>query len=87
MSVNHRPEDNRITWDGKHQSYAEKLLDLAEAVKKPAGVVICVENANMGPDTLSRVQTALKLAEMPPVIRMRAILEDWDMYRIVKEVY
>lgn len=86
MSIN-RPEDNRITWEGKYQSYAEKLLDLAEAVKKPAGVVICVEDARMGPDTLSRVQTALRLAEMPPVIRMRAILEDWDMYRIVRELH
>lgn len=67
---------------------AEQILNTARMVKHPKDKV--VEWALIVPNqtvSLSRVALALRFDAMPPVIKFRAIVEEWSQERIVKECY
>jgi hypothetical protein len=64
---------------------AEKLLTLAQQWKAmPSNILIISPNDMRG---VERTALALKFAKLPPVTLFRAIVEDWDFDRCVREVH
>lgn len=65
---------------------AEILLDLAEAAKKPADKIVIAEEWFRGAH-LARIKLALDFDRRDAGLKFRAIFEDWDQERIVREIY
>lgn len=66
---------------------AEQLLLLAEVVARPRGQVICPVGGTMSDVWLGRVKLALDFSKLPASQRLRAIVEDWSIYEINRQVY
>lgn len=63
---------------------AELLVDIANKVLRPKRrIVLCINNPANAVDV---VALALRLRERPD-LALRAMLEDWDRVRIVRELY
>lgn len=65
-------------------SITEKLLELADLVLAPGLDLLVVHHAQVM--NFGRIKTALKLRKNP-VLAFRAMVEEWDGPRIVREVY
>lgn len=65
---------------------AERLLDLADAMRRPKHQVICGEKP-VGDWVYACIVLALALEDSPPALKIRAIIEGWDEPRIVREIY
>lgn len=67
---------------------ASHLLEIARAVRIPKRNIICMPPGlrDYGKHT-SLVNTALRFEQTPPALRLQAILEEWDLQRIIREVY
>ena len=61
---------------------AERLLDLAKLIKHPKDEVVATDDASLGKCAL-----ALRLDRAPMSLRLRAVVEDWSLPRIVQEIY
>lgn len=71
---------------------AERLMDLAAAIDTPRGQVITcdskhVEGVVWDDFTLARCKVALDLKRRGPAFVLRAIMEEWPVNRIVRELY
>jgi hypothetical protein len=71
-------------------SHAEWLIDLAEKVLYPTNRLL-FENSKTSKEDIelgsSRIALALKLYNMPGEVKLRAIVEEWEPARIVRELY
>jgi hypothetical protein len=65
---------------------AEGLLALANRIKCPKGVLVYTDDG-LDSSHLAKVALALRFSEERPRLRLRAIVENWDMQRITREVY
>lgn len=65
---------------------AEILLTVARMIKCPKERLVIPCNSWKDKDT-ERMRTALEFDKRPNVFKMRAMVEDWDMIRIVREMY
>lgn len=63
---------------------AELLLEIAETVLYPRDLVMLVEDAD--PSTCDTVALALRLRERKD-LALRAMIENWNRFRIVRELY
>mgnify|MGYP000987293782 FL=1 len=70
-----------------HVSIAEKLLDIANAIKFPKDELFECEAKDEEDGTIARIKTALELDRRSAVFKFRAIVEDWDIHRIIRELY
>lgn len=68
-------------------SVAEMLLELAVAVQHPRDVILDMSDTETDSGRIERIKTALDLYRKPPVLKFRAIYENWDMQRLVREMY
>lgn len=75
---------------------AEAFLELAKALetnsKQNNGLILCKDPPEQlsreGLESqLSRAKVALWLAKQPDVTRFRAMFEEWDMARLVREMF
>ena len=64
---------------------ASALIDLAHAVMLPRGEV--VEANDMGSEEFARIKLALDFSLKSPAFKFRAQFEQWDIERIVRELY
>lgn len=71
------------------QSMAEILIELADSALHPRADLLTLEGASERTVSLSvsRVKLALGFIRLPKRTQLVAILEDWDLPRIVREVY
>jgi hypothetical protein len=65
---------------------AEALLDLAYTVKNPRDQLIIV-NRNITEGTYARIKLALRFSDLGVKIHFPAIVENWDVQRIIRECY
>lgn len=66
---------------------AERLLDVAAALKKNPDRIVTGEGLGDKPELIARTALALVLAGAPLHVQLRALLEDWDMARVVRELH
>lgn len=74
------------------RSAAEVLLVMLDDLRYPAGKLLVAEGTSQcrgaSPDTvLARFALAVKLDQLGPAVMLRALVEEWDMARIVREVH
>jgi len=65
-----------------YQNEAEKLLDVAAFLNQN----FLVEIDNAGPTTIPRAILAMKLRKRPD-LAFAAMMENWSIERIVREIY
>jgi hypothetical protein len=65
---------------------AELLLDMARIYSYPKDELVTTV-LPLSDAELARVKLALDFARLPAGRRFQAIVEDWDKFRIVREVY
>lgn len=69
-------------------SMAELLIYLAEAVLFPKDLLLVVPNGIICTSyRMQRVNLAIRFYNREPAFRFRAIVENWDLNRIVRELY
>ena len=68
------------------QTCAEGLLEFAAAVEFPRGTLV-IAPEDMDATDLARARLSLELLRAPPVIRFRAIVEDWPLTTIVAALH
>lgn len=68
---------------------AESLLDLLELVGVGNRRLVVLHDDGTGPpmDTVPRLRLAMQLREAPAGLQFRAIVEEWDVERLVKELW
>jgi hypothetical protein len=64
---------------------AEQLLELAKDVLQPRDAFIVVEN-DVSPETFNRIKLALDFYERGPAFHFRALVEEWSLDRLVREL-
>lgn len=71
------------------ETKAEKLLEAANSVKHPLGVVATFYPIpTMDNDRyFSVIRLAQDFARLGKDLQLRAIMENWDQQRIVREIY
>lgn len=69
------------------ETLAERMLDLAAVVLHPAHQVICMDNQGCTDQHLDRIKLAIALHRKPAGFKIRAIVEDWDHTRLIREMY
>lgn len=65
---------------------AEHLLELAEAVRRPRDLLL-VPTQPMAEHHFARIRLALDFEALPPVVRLRAVVEEWSYLDLVREVH
>lgn len=72
-------------------SDADRLLDLARHLRptehQPRNVIECYDSSSLDSVALARFALALKLAQQPLSLQLRAAVEEWDLQRIGREVH
>lgn len=68
-----------------HRPLAEALLDLAERVENPTDGFVYIDNVT--DYDIMTIKLALKLKAAGNTVCLRAQVEEWDMKRIIQEVY
>lgn len=66
---------------------AEVLIALAELVRSDKGEVDRWEGLGDPPTTFAQVRLGLEFTRLPKGKQLKAIVEKWDLQRIVREVY
>lgn len=72
------------------QTAAERLIQLARVVREPAGKLILVEapaGLTVDESLLSLLRTAVEFDKRPREFVIQAIIESWDLVRIIREMY
>lgn len=67
-------------------SEAERMLELVNGGLGPKRELVRLCGPLSG-ECLAVLALALKLNAQPPVVRFRAVAENWDRQRIVRELY
>ena len=70
----------------RSESLAEALLDLADSVLKPKGLVIKA-TGNLTAANLARAKLAIDFSRLAKGTILQAIVENWDHQRIFKETH
>lgn len=65
---------------------AELLIEAARAMKSQPGKLIIAGDCLSEPIRQARMALAMKLMKAPPVIRFRAIMENWSLSQIIREL-
>lgn len=67
-------------------SEAERMLELVNGGLSPKRELVRLCGP-LSEECFAVIALALKLNAQPPVVRFRAVAEDWDRQRIVRELY
>lgn len=68
------------------ETVAERLIDLAWVIRHPIGLLVEL-NQPMTDLELARMRLSLAFDRLSPATKVRAIVEEWDYARVIREVY
>lgn len=72
------------------RSDADKLLEILSILDQARGGILPLESGNSGLDLMvvaTRARLALDLRRRGPAFQLRALVEDWDLLRLNRELY
>lgn len=68
-------------------TFAEKLIDLAVSVLFPGDRLLVMPKECSDSFYVQRTRLAIAFFRKPITVRFRAMVEDWPLDRIIREVY
>lgn len=68
------------------RTIAENLIEMAQALRMNRGQLI-IADETLTESQFAKIKLALLLMDSEPVVKLRAIVEDWGNEKIVREMY